>query len=199
MTTNKNIDIMQTNRFETFIDAIIAIVITILVLKISQPSQPTLSAVWDMRISYLAYLISFLTLFNVWYCNHNLFQKIDNIDNSVVWVYGIMTFILSLIPYFTMWVAINVESVPAETMFGLLFVSIHILYIISIKAVYKSNPYNKFLQESDEKTFYQSSPLIIIFIGYVLTYTVYRPGIYVSCLIAILIWIAMGWRVENEK
>lgn len=199
MTTNKNIDIMQTNRFETFIDAIIAIVITILVLKISQPSQPTLSAIWDMKLSYLAYLTSFLTLFNVWYCNHNLFQKIDSIDNSVVWVYGIMTFILSLIPYFTMWVAINVESVPAETMFGLLFVSIHILYIISIKAVYKSNPYNKFLQESDERTFYQSSPLIIIFIGYVLTYTVYRPGIYVSCLIAILIWIAMGWRVENEK
>ncbi len=190
---------MQTNRFETFIDAIIAIIITVLILKISQPSQPTLSAIWDMRLSYLAYLISFLTLFNVWYCNHNLFQKIDNIDNSVVWIYGIMTFILSLIPYFTMWVAMNVESIPAETMFGLLFVSIHILYVISIKTVYKSNPYNKFLQESDARTFYQSSPLIIIFIGYVLTYTIYRPGIYISCLIAIIIWIAMGWRAEDEK
>lgn len=190
---------MQTNRFETFIDAIIAIIITVLILKISQPSQPTLSAIWDMRLSYLAYLISFLTLFNVWYCNHNLFQKIDNIDNSVVVIYGIMTFILSLVPYFTMWVAINVESIPAETMFGLLFISVHILYAISIKAIYKSNPYNKFLQESDKRTFYQSSPLIIILIGYVLTYTVYRPGIYVSCLIAIIMWIVMGWRVENAK
>ena len=188
---------METNRFETFIDAIIAIIITVLILKIQQPAEPTLSAIWDLRLSYLAYTISFLTLFNVWYCNHNLFQKVDNIDNSVVWIYGIMTFILSLIPYFTMWIARNVESVPAETMFGLMFVSVHILYIISIKAIYRSNPYNKFLQESDKKSFYQSGPMMIIILGFILTYTIYRPGIYISCLIAIIIWISVGWRVEN--
>lgn len=188
---------METNRFETFIDAIIAIIITVLILKINQPAEPTLSAIWDLRVSYLAYLISFLTLFNIWYSNHNLFQKIDNIDNSVVWIYGIMTFIISLVPYFTMWVARNVESIPAETMFGLLFVSAHIIYIISIKAIYRSNPYNKFLQESDKKSFYHSGPLIMIFIGFILTYTFYRPGIYISCLIAILIWIFIGWRIEN--
>ncbi|MBE6506156.1 MAG: DUF1211 domain-containing protein [Methanobrevibacter millerae] len=188
---------METNRFETFIDAIIAIIITVLILKINQPAEPTLSAIWDLRVSYLAYLISFLTLFNIWYSNHNLFQKIDNIDNSVVWIYGIMTFIISLVPYFTMWVARNVESIPAETMFGLLFVSTHIIYIISIKAIYRSNPYNKFLQESDKKSFYHSGPLIMIFIGFILTYTFYRPGIYISCLIAILIWIFIGWRIEN--
>lgn len=188
---------MQTNRFETFIDAIIAIIITVLILKIQQPAEPTLSAIWNLRLSYLAYTISFLTLFNVWYCNHNLFQKIDNIDNSVVWIYGIMTFILSLIPYFTMWVARNVESVPAETMFGLLFVSIHILYIVSIKAIYRSNPYNKFLKESDKKTFYQSGPMMIIILGFILTYTIYRQGIYISCLIAIIMWITIGWRIEN--
>ncbi|MBR0371358.1 MAG: DUF1211 domain-containing protein [Methanobrevibacter sp.] len=188
---------METNRFETFIDAIIAIIITVLILKINQPAEPTLSAIWDLRVSYLAYLISFLTLFNIWYSNHNLFQKIDNIDNSVVWIYGIMTFIISLVPYFTMWVARNVESIPAETMFGLLFVSTHIIYIISIKAIYRSNPYNKFLQEIDKKSFYHSGPLIMIFIGFILTYTFYRPGIYISCLIAILIWIFIGWRIEN--
>ncbi|WP_407421369.1 TMEM175 family protein [Methanobrevibacter sp.] len=188
---------METTRFETFIDAIIAIIITVLILKIQQPAEPTLSAIWDLRVSYLAYLISFLTLFNIWYNNHNLFQKIDNIDNSVVWIYGIMTFIISLVPYFTMWVARNVDSLPAETMFGLLFVCTNILYIISIKAIYRSNPYNKFLQETDKKTFYQLSPLLIIIIGFILTYTVYRPGIYISCLIAVLIWICVGWRAGN--
>lgn len=188
---------METNRFETFIDAIIAIILTVLILKIQQPAEPTLAAIWDLRVSYLAYLISFLTLFNIWYGNHNLFQKIDNIDNTAVWIYGIMTFVISLVPYFTMWVARNVESVPAETMYGLLFVSTHFLYILSIKAIYRSNPYNKFLRESDQRAFYQSSPIIIIFIGFILTYTIYRPGIYVSCLIAIIIWIILGWRVEH--
>lgn len=188
---------MQTNRFETFIDAIIAIIITVLVLKINQPAEPTFSAIWDLRLSYLAYLISFLVLFNLWYNNHNLFQKIDNINNSVVWIYGIMTFIISLVPYFTMWVANNVDSIAAETMFGLLFVLTNILYITSIKAIYISNPYNCYLQKTDKMIYYQLSPLIIIILGFILTYTIYRPGIYISCLIAVIMWIIIGWRADD--
>ncbi|WP_407413867.1 TMEM175 family protein [Methanobrevibacter sp.] len=188
---------MQTNRFETFIDAIIAILITILVLKIPQPVEPTLSAIWELRVPYLAYLISFLILFNIWYSNHNLFQKVENIDNTVVWIYGIMTFIISLVPYFTMWVAKNVNSIPAETMFGLIFVSTNILYTSSVKAIYRSNPYNKELQETDKTLYYHNSPLIVIFLGFILTYTIFRPGIYISCLVAVLMWIYIGRREEN--
>ena len=188
---------METNRFETFIDAIIAIIITVLVLKINQPAEPTLSAIWDLRLSYLAYLISFLILFNLWYNNHILFQKIDNIDNSVVWIYGMMTFMISLVPYFTMWIANNVNSIAAETMFGLLFVITNILYISSIKAIYKSNPHNCFLQKTNKMTYYQFSPMIIIFFGFILTYTIYRPGIYICCLIAVIMWIIIGWRTDN--
>ena len=188
---------METNRFETFIDAIIAIIITVLVLKIKQPAEPTLEAIWDLRLFYLAYFISFLTLFNIWYNNHNLFQLIDNIDNTTVVIYGIMTFIISLTPYFTIWVGLNINSISAETMFGLIFVTTNIFYILSLKAIYRSNPYNKKLQELDKRMFFDITPLLIIFIGFILTYTIYRPGIYVCCLIAILIWIFIGWRSSN--
>lgn len=185
---------METDRFETFFDAIIAIIMTVLVLKISQPAEPTLSAIWDLRISYLAYLISFLILFNIWYNNHNLFKKVNNIDNTAVWIFGIMTFVISLVPYFTIWVARNVNSIAAETMFGLLFIITNILYILSVKAIYRSNPYNKELQETNSKIYYQISPLFIIIIGFILTYTIYRPGIYISCLLSIIFWIIIGWR-----
>ena len=184
---------METGRFETFFDAIIAIIMTVLVLKISQPAEPTLSAIWDLRVSYLAYLISFLTLFNIWYNNHNLFKKVNNIDNTAVWIFGIMTFVISLVPYFTIWVARNVNSIAAETMFGLLFIITNILYILSVKAIYRSNPYNKELQETNSKIYYQISPLFIIIIGFILTYTIYRPGIYISCLLSIIFWIIIGW------
>ena len=36
---------METNRFETFFDAIIAIIITVLVFKIPQPTSQTLETV----------------------------------------------------------------------------------------------------------------------------------------------------------
>ena len=96
---------METDRFETFFDAIIAIIITVLVLKIPQPTAPTLSAVLELQTIYIAYLISFLILYNIWYSNHNLFQLIENIDNTTLLIYAVMTFIISLLPYFTIWLA----------------------------------------------------------------------------------------------
>ncbi len=54
---------METARFKTFADAIIAIAMTVLVLKLPQPESATISAFWALKTYYLAYFISFLTLF----------------------------------------------------------------------------------------------------------------------------------------
>ena len=189
---------METNRFETFFDAIIAIVITVLVLKIPQPASPTLSAFLDLHTMYIAYLISFLILYNLWYANHNLFQLVETIDNTTLWIYGMMTFVISLIPYFTIWLANNVESIAAETMFGVIFIVTHILNTLATRAVYRSNPYNKNLQELNHDSYYMNTPLILIFIGFILTYSGYTRGIYYACLISIVLWVLIGRLIRRD-
>ena len=174
---------METDRFETFFDAIIAIIITVLVLKIPQPATPTLAGVLELQNIYIAYLISFLILYNIWYANHNLFQLVETIDNKSVWIYGVMTFVISLLPYFTIWLANNMYSIPAETMFGLIFIVTHILNTLATRAIYNSNPYNRKLREINQDSYYMNLPTIVLIMGFVLTYTVYAPGIYVCCLI----------------
>ena len=183
---------MQTTRFETFFDAILAIIITVLVLKIPQPASPTLEALFGLNTIYVAYLISFLILFNIWYANHNLFQVVDTIDNTSVWFYGTMTFVISLLPYFTIWLANNVYSIPAETMFGLIFIVTHILSTLATRAIYRSNPYNQELMDLHFDSYYMNLPIIILIIGFILTYTIYVPGIYVCCLLSVIMWILLG-------
>ena len=183
---------METDRFETFFDAIIAIIITVLVLKIPQPATPTLAGVLELQNIYIAYLISFLILYNIWYANHNLFQLVETIDNKSVWIYGVMTFVISLLPYFTIWLANNMYSIPAETMFGLIFIVTHILNTLATRAIYNSNPYNRKLHEINQDSYYMNLPTIVLIMGFVLTYTVYAPGIYVCCLISIVMWIVIG-------
>lgn len=190
---------METNRFETFFDAIIAIVITVLVLKIPQPASPTLGAFLELETMYVAYFISFLILYNLWYANHNLFGLVEIIDNTTLWIYGMMTFVISLIPYFTIWVANNFYSVPAETMFGIIFIVTHILNTLATRAVYRSNPYNQNLQNINHNSYYMNLPLIIIAIGFILTYTIYVPGIYYSCLISIILWILIGRLLRRDN
>ena len=183
---------METTRFETFFDAILAIIITVLVLKIPQPASPTLGALIELNPIYVAYLISFLILYNIWYANHNLFQLVETIDNASVWIYGTMTFVISLLPYFTIWLANHVYSIPAETMFGLIFIVTHILNTMATRAIYRSNPYNKQLQDLHFDSYYMNLPTIVLIIGFILTYTIYIPGIYVCCLLSVVMWILLG-------
>ena len=190
---------METNRFETFFDAIIAIVITVLVLKIPQPASPTLGAFLELETMYVAYFISFLILYNLWYANHNLFGLVESIDNTTLWIYGMMTFVISLIPYFTIWVANNFYSVPAETMFGITFIVTHILNTLATRAVYRSNPYNQNLQNINHNSYYMNLPLIIIAIGFILTYTIFVPGIYYACLVSIILWILIGRLLRRDN
>lgn len=185
---------MKTDRFETFADAILAIVMTVLILKIPQPVEPTVTAIWNLRTMYIAYAVSFLIIYNTWYNNHNLFQLVDEIDNRVIAVHGVLLFIISVLPYFTIWLANHVNSLPAETMFGLIFVSSNILSNISVKTVFRSDPYNKKLIALDQSNNWMNIPLVIQILGFVISYTVYVPAIYISCFVSIILWILLSRR-----
>lgn len=189
---------MQTNRFETFMDAILAIIITVLVLKLAQPESASMGAVLKLNIRYIAYFICFVIIFNTWYNDHNLFQMVDEIDNSIVFVYGVMLFVISLLPYFSTWVSLYPSSLPAQIMFGVIFIVTNILYTISTYLIKRANPYNKQLQNINLKSIKRYIPLILILIGFALSFTVYIYGIYVSCILATAYWFIMAMIAESE-
>ena len=180
---------MNTNRFETFFDAILAIIITILVMKLTQPITPTFEAFLLLNARFITYAICFLVIFVIWYDNHNLFQVVEEIDNKVLSIYALQIFAISLLPYFATWVALDVNSVAAESMFGILFIVIDILYILSIYAIYRANPYNCGLCMDNFKSIYKYIPMAIMLLGFVITYTFYAPGIFISVLISVICWI----------
>ena len=189
---------MQTGRFETFMDAILAIIITVLVLKLAQPPAPTWDGVLSLNASYLIYGICFLIIFNTWYNDHNLFQMVDEINNGIVVVYGVLIFIISLLPYFASWVSLHPQSVPAQTMFGILFLATNACYNLSTFLIIRANPYNVELKKIDLKNFWRYVPVIVILIGFLAKYTFYTPGIFISCIIATVYWFFIAISTKSE-
>lgn len=189
---------MQTNRFETFMDAVLAIIITVLVLKLPQPETATWGAILGLNIRYVTYLICFLIIFNTWYNDHNLFQMVEEINNSVVVVYGVLLCIISLIPYFATWVALHPTSVPAQTMMGIIFLAIGVCYNLSTYLVVRADPYNEKLKAIDFKDYKRYVSIAIILIGFILTYTVYPKGIYMSCMISTIYWFIRAVMAKSE-
>ena len=191
-------NMLNTNRFETFYDAVLAIVITILVLKIPQPLTPEWGAFFANSVNILTYFIVFLSIINIWYSNQNLFQHIDDLNNKALISYGFSIFLFSLFPYFASWLSLNLYSITAETIFGLIIIFANIAHIISVVMVFGANKYNEKLKELNIRKINFVLPIVIILAGFIVTYTIYPPGIYIASLISIILSIAYN-RFQSKE
>ncbi|HSP19937.1 MAG TPA: TMEM175 family protein, partial [Myxococcaceae bacterium] len=103
---------MRTSRLEAFSDGVMAIIITIMVLELKVPGEPTLSALGASATGFLTYLLSFVYVGIYWSNHHHMFQLVERVDGRVLWANLHLLFWLSLFPVTTAWVD---ESAFART------------------------------------------------------------------------------------
>src|SRR5688572_8466272 len=97
---------MQTTRLEAFSDAVLAIIITIMVLELHVPEHHDWASLWhDTGLSLLAYVLSFVYLGIYWNNHHHLFQLTERVTGKVLWANSHLLFWLSLYPFTTLWMA----------------------------------------------------------------------------------------------
>jgi uncharacterized membrane protein len=92
---------VTTARLETFSDGVFAIAITLLVLEIQVPEEPTLHALGDLWSSYLAYGVSFLLIGLVWANHHTMFDHIERGDRALLFLNTLLLADVAFIPFAT--------------------------------------------------------------------------------------------------
>ena len=92
---------MSKERLTAFTDAILAIIMTILVLELEKPETADWASLWALRSHFFSYTISFFWLGAMWVNMHNNWHRIKKIDNKVIWWSIIMLFFASFFPYVT--------------------------------------------------------------------------------------------------
>lgn len=95
---------VRTSRLEAFSDGVLAIIITIMVLELKVPEEPTLHGLGDSAIGFLTYLLSFVYVGIYWSNHHHMFQIVERVDGTVLWGNLHLLFWLSLFPFTTAWV-----------------------------------------------------------------------------------------------
>jgi uncharacterized membrane protein len=93
----------DTGRLEAFSDGVFAISITLLVLEIRRPDDYTnllhgLLALWP---SYLAYVVSFLFIGQVWANHHVMFDQIRAADRMVLLLNTLLLMVVAFLPFAT--------------------------------------------------------------------------------------------------
>jgi uncharacterized membrane protein len=95
---------MNKNRLEAFSDGVLAIVITIMVLELRVPAEPTWPALLHELPTLLSYMLSFIYVGIYWNNHHHMLHLAGRVNGGVLWANLHLLFWLSLIPFTTRWI-----------------------------------------------------------------------------------------------
>lgn len=190
---------MSKERTTAFTDAILAIIMTILVLELKEPSSLTWQGIWNMRESYFAYAISFFWLGTMWIGLHNEWEKVEKISASTLWVNLMMLFWSSLFPYTTKIVSANFDNKTAQVMYGTVAVLTTLSNIWMSHTLTQNNANKQILETSKFRQKWLSIDVLIKIAGIVVSATIYPPAAMISVLLAAIIIAIPAHLLESKK
>lgn len=182
-----NENFMDPGRLEAFYDAIIAIIVTVLVLELPQPATASLASIWALKTSYFAYLISFLVCANLWQYHHLIYNHVERINTRIIWLNILLMFVFSLVPYLTIFVANNPNSLIPQLLYGLDFIVVDLILFLMAKTLLKINSNSEdYLKKALNVREALYIPFIILIVGFIVALLGYPIAISVCCLITML-------------
>lgn len=119
---------MNTLRLEAFSDAVIAILMTIMVLELKIPHGSDLEDLSPLLPILLTYVLSFIYLGIYWSNHHHMLQATKTVNGTVLWANMHLLFWLSLIPFATGWMGENHFTALPTAIYGVVLLSAAVAY-----------------------------------------------------------------------
>lgn len=187
---------MTKSRMEAFGDAVIAIVITIMVLELHAPDGATLDALAPVAPKLLAYVLSFVLLAIYWNNHHHLFQAVERVSGGVLWANLHLLFWLSLVPFVTAWLGdAGLESVPVA-LYGVVLIMAAIAYYILIRTLLTVHAPDSQLAVAIGRDFKGKVSVVIYAAAIVLAF-VYPPAALGLYVVVAALWLVPDSRFER--
>ncbi len=188
---------MSTQRLEAFSDAVIAIVITILVLEFKIPHEPTFEALLPLWPVFLSYLISFVYLAIYWNNHHHMLHVTQRANGAVLWANMHLLFWLSLFPFVTGWLGENAFAAKPAAVYGVVLFMAAIAYYILETAIIRSEGRDSKLKKLVGNELKGKASIALYVLGIGLSFVNNWLGIGVYTLVA-LIWLVPDRRIEKH-
>lgn len=188
---------MNTGRLEAFSDAVIAILITIMILELKIPHGTDWESLRPILPVFLTYVLSFIYLGIYWNNHHHMLYATHRINGKILWANMHLLFWLSLIPFVTGWMGENHFAPLPTAVYGLVLLLAAIAYYILQRLIIAQQGSNSKLQAAIGKDIKgKISPLIYIAaIPLAFVNQWISDGLYV--LVA-LMWLIPDKRIESK-
>ncbi len=183
---------MGKGRLEAFSDAVLAILITIMVLELHAPATAELSALKALVPQLLTYLLSFVYLGIYWNNHHHLLHAATGIDGAVMWANLHLLFWLSLIPFATAWLGNTGAEAPTAIYGAVLFMA-GLAYFVLQHSITRKEPRGSALVEAVGRDVKGKASLLLYAAGITLGF--WRP--WLAWLL--YVGVAIMWLVPDRR
>lgn len=131
---------MHKGRLEAFSDAVIAIIMTIMVLELRPPHEGTWESLKPILPVAGCYLLSFIYLGIYWNNHHHMLQSAKHVNGSSLWANMHLLFWLSLVPFGTAWLGErkHLEFWPVA-LYGFFLLMAGVAYFILARCLVAAN------------------------------------------------------------
>jgi uncharacterized membrane protein len=184
---------MTTGRLEAFTDAVIAIVITILVLELRVPHEPELAALSRDVPVFLTYVLSFVYLGIYWNNHHHMMVLTERVNGKILWANLHLLFWLSLVPFTTAWMGeTDFAEVPTAFYGADLLLAAIAYFILQTAIIAEEGPDSRLRAALGRDLKGKISPLL---------YFAAIPLAFVSpwIALAVYVFVALMWLVPDRR
>jgi uncharacterized membrane protein len=188
---------MSKTRLEAFSDAVIAIVITIMVLHLDAPQGTSWSDLTPQIPIFLSYVLSFAYLGIYWNSHHHMLHASERINGKVLWANLHLLFWLSLIPFATDWMDDNHAAKPPTAFYGSVLLMAAVAYQILQTTLVNLCGANSKLREAVGRDLKGKASIGLYLIALVSVFI--EPWISVGIYVFVaLLWLVPDPRIERN-
>ena len=188
---------MTKGRLEAFSDAVIAILITIMVLELKIPHGADLESIRPLLPVFLTYVLSFIYLGIYWNNHHHMFHATDRINGKILWANMNLLFWLSLIPFTTGWMGENHFAPLPTSAYGVVLLLAALSYTILQTLIISHQGEHSKLEEAVGKDSKGKLSMLLYIVAIPLAFVNQwiSDGLYI--LVA-LMWLVPDRRIESK-
>jgi uncharacterized membrane protein len=188
---------MSKGRMEAFSDAVLAVIITIMVLELKTPHGTSLAALEPVIPVLLSYVLSFVYVGIYWNNHHHLLHATQRVNGATLWANLHLLFWISLIPFTTAWVGENHLGSWPVAVYGVVLLLAGMAYFILARVLIRLHGHGSTLATSlgsDRK-----SKLSILIYATAIPLAFVQPWIATAGYVVVaIIWLVPDRRIERK-
>jgi uncharacterized membrane protein len=187
---------MDKGRLEAFSDGVLAIIITIMMLDLKAPREPSLEALRPMIPGFISYLLSFVFVAIYWNNHHHLFQAVSLVNGATLWANMHLLFWLSLTPFVTAWMGQSNFATWPVAAYGVVLLMAAIAYFILVMVLLAQHGRHSTLAAALGRDIKGKGSIGIYLLAIPLAFVDPRIACSLFALVAI-IWLVPDRRIET--